>query len=408
MKIESITATWLHADIPAAQQHTSDYGRVDAFDTVLVEVHAGGLIGYGEAKASVGSVANCGATCALIEEDLAPMIIGADARQISRLWDVMYNGSRAHYAIARGRSFPTVGSRGHGMGAISGIDMALWDLLGKSLDAPVSQLLGGRRQEALPAYASGGWAPVDRIAEELQGFLDQGQFRAVKMRVGAADGTVANSIARVNAARGGLGDETAIMCDAHGTFNVAEAKRFCRGVVDANIDWLEEPLSGDDFRGLVDVRTATDIPIATGEREATRFPFRELAELRAVDVLQPDPAIAGGITELMRIEAICSAFQIRFAPHLWGGALNFAAGLHATAAASTGFIVEYPVGANPMLRELPVEGVTVTDGMIAVPDGPGLGVTIDPDFVKATRVDLGRNGRRRGVALEPTVGSTSH
>ena len=369
MQIESVTANWLHADIPAAQQHTSDYGLIDAFDTVLVEVHAGGLTGYGEAKAGVGSMANCQATCVLVE-----------------LWDVMYNGSRAHFAISRGRTFPTIGSRGHGMGAISGIDMALWDLLGKSLNVPVSQLLGGRRQEALPAYASGGWAPVDRIVEELQGFLDRGEFQSVKMRVGAGDGTVANSVARVNRAREGLGEDIAIMCDAHGTYNVAEAKRFCRGVADANIDWLEEPLSGDDFRGLVDVRTATDIPIATGEREATRFPFRELAELRAVDVLQPDPAIVGGITELMRIEAICSAFQIRFVPHLWGGALNFAAGLHAAAAASSGSIVEYPVGANPMLQELAVDDIQVVQGKIPVPDGPGLGVTIDPDFVKATRV----------------------
>jgi L-alanine-DL-glutamate epimerase-like enolase superfamily enzyme len=144
--------------------------------------------------------------------------------------------------------------------------------------------------------------------EELQGFLARGQFKSVKMRIGAANGTVANSVARVRAAREGLGNDIAIMCDADGTFNVAEAKRFCRKVEDANIDWLEEPPSSDDFRGLVDIRAATDIPIATGERESTRFPFREPSKLRATDVLQPDPAIVAGITELMRIEAIGSAF----------------------------------------------------------------------------------------------------
>ena len=123
-------------------------------------------------------------------------------------------------------------------------------------------------------------------------------------------------------------------------------------VEDYNIAWFEEPVTADDKKGLAEVRSSTDIPIATGENEATRFSFRDLAELRAADIFQPDLAICGGITEAVRIAAIASAYQIRLAPHLWGGALMFAAGLHLCAAVPAAFVIEYSLGANPMLFEL--------------------------------------------------------
>jgi len=238
----------------------------------------------------------------------------------------------------------------------------------------------------MPAYASGGWAPADRIAAELQSFVDRGNFKAVKMRVGSGDGTLAHSVKRVHAAREGLADDIDIMCDAHGTWTVSEAKRFCREVASCNIAWLEEPVTADDKRGLAEIRAMTDIPIATGESEFTRFDFRDLVELRAADIFQPDLSIAAGITEAMRIEALAAANQIRFAPHLWGGALTFASGLHVAAVATSGFILEYSLGANPMLHELAVEDFPVVDGFVDIPDRPGLGVTVDEDFVARWRV----------------------
>jgi L-alanine-DL-glutamate epimerase-like enolase superfamily enzyme len=386
MKIRRIRADWLHVPIPEDRQHTTDFGRIAAFDSTLVRVEAeGGLTGFGEAKAAVGSAGTSAALVTCVEQELAPLLIGEDARDISRLWDVMYNGSRAHYAIARGHAFPILGRRGLTIGALAGIDMALWDLLGKSLGQPVWRLLGGRRQARMPAYASGGWAPADGIAAELQRFIDRGDFKAVKMRVGAGDGTLEHSIARVRAAREGLDRGIGIMCDAHGTWTAAEAKRFCRAVAECDLDWLEEPVTADDKRGQAEVRASTDIPIASGESEFTRFDFRDLIELRAVDILQPDLSIAGGITEAMRIEALASANQLRFAPHLWGGALTFASGLHVAAVASSGFILEYSLGANPMLHELAVESFPVVEGCVEIPDRPGLGVTIDEDFVARYR-----------------------
>ena len=386
MKIRRIRADWLHVPIPEEKQHTTDFGRIAAFDSTLVRVETeGGLAGFGEAKAAVGSAGTSAALVTCIEQELAPLLVGEDARDISRLWDVMYNGSRAHFALDRGHAFPILGRRGLTIGALAGIDMALWDLLGKSLGQPVWRLLGGRRHTRMPAYASGGWAPVSGIVAELQRFVDRGNFKAVKMRVGSGDGTLDHSIRRVQAAREGLDEGIGIMCDAHGTWTVAEAKRFCRAVAECNIDWLEEPVTADDKRGQAEVRTSTDIPIASGESEFTRFDFRDLIELRAVDILQPDLSIAGGITEAMRIEALASANQLRFAPHLWGGALTFASGLHVAAVASSGFILEYSLGANPMLHELAVEDFPVVEGYVEIPDRPGLGVTIDEDFVARYR-----------------------
>lgn len=387
MKIRSITATWLHVPIPPEKQHTSDFGRTTSFDSTLVRVETeSGLVGWGESKAAVGSAGTNAALVTCIEKELAPLLVGQDARDVSRLWDLMYNGSRAHFALARGHVFPVLGRRGLTVSAISGIDMALWDILGKSLNAPVWRLLGGRRHERMPAYASGGWAPADRIADELRSFIARGNFKAVKMRVGSGDGTLAHSVRRVHAAREGLGPDIDILCDAHGTWTAAEARRFCRAVADCNIGWLEEPVTADDKPGQAEVRASTDIPIASGESEFTRFDFRDLIALRAVDILQPDLSIAGGITEAMRIEALASAHQLRFAPHLWGGALTFASGLHVAAVASSGFILEYSLGANPMLHELAVEKFPVVDGHVEIPDRPGLGVTIDEDFVAKYRV----------------------
>ncbi len=382
MKITSIRATWLHVPIPEAQQHVSDFGRTRSFDSVLVRVETdAGIVGHGEAKEEVGSFGNYRGLCALINERMAPLLVGENPRDITRLWERMYNGSRDHYALDLGRVFPILGRRGVTIAAIGGIDMALWDILGQSLGVPVWQLLGGRRATSMAAYASGGWAGADRIGEQLRGYVERGGFKAVKMRVGIMDGTPDVSAARVRAAREGLGPDIAIMCDAHGTFSVPEAKRFCRLVEDCDVAWFEEPVTADDRRGYAEVRAGTSIAIAAGESEYTRFDFLELAEQRCVDIVQPDLAICGGITEAQRIAALAAAYNLRLAPHLWTGALAFAAGLHLAASAANGFIVEYSLGANPLLHELVEESFPVVGGFVEIPDRPGLGITVRDDFV---------------------------
>ncbi|MBR0667682.1 mandelate racemase/muconate lactonizing enzyme family protein [Roseomonas hellenica] len=383
MKITHVEATWCHVPIPYERQHTSDFGRVTSFDSVITRITTDtGLIGWGESKAGVGSAAACAGLAAIINLDYAPLLLGQDPRDISRLWDVMYNTPREGYALAEGHVLPQLGRRGLSISAIAGVDTALWDILGKSLGVPVWRLLGGRRVERMPAYASGGWADAEHIGAQLQGYCDKAGFRAVKMRVGVMDGSPAKSAARVRAARRALGPDIRLMADAHGTWTVAEAKAFCRMVEDCDLFWFEEPVSADDKQGQAEVRRSSAVPISSGESEFTRHDFRELAELRAADVLQPDLAIAGGITEGQRIGAIASAFNLRLAPHLWSGAPAFAAGLHLAASQSAGFILEYSLGHNPMLHDLIEEDFPVVDGMVEIPDRPGLGITVRPDFLE--------------------------
>jgi L-alanine-DL-glutamate epimerase-like enolase superfamily enzyme len=234
----------------------------------------------------------------------------------------------------------------------------------------------------MPAYASGGWADEALIGEQLQSYVDKGGFRAVKMRVGVMDGEPHRSAARVRAARKALGQDVKLMADAHGTWTVSEAKAFCRMVQDYDLYWLEEPVTADDKAGLAEVRRSTTVPIATGESEFTRHDFREIAELRAADILQPDLAIAGGLTEGVRIGALASAFNLRLAPHLWSGAPAFAAGLALAATQSAGFILEYSLGGNPMLHDLVHETFPVVDGELEIPERPGLGITVDEEFLR--------------------------
>jgi L-alanine-DL-glutamate epimerase-like enolase superfamily enzyme len=276
--------------------------------------------------------------------------------------------------------------RGVTIAAISAIDIALWDIFGKSLGLPVWRLLGGRKVERMPAYASGGWANAEGIGSQLGSYVDSGGFKAVKMRVGAMDGTAQASAERVRAARDHLGPSVDIMVDAHGTFTVAEAKRFAQLVRDCDLAWFEEPVTADDKAGIAEVRQSCLIPIAAGESEFTRFDFRDLIAHRAVDILQPDLAICGGITEARRIDALASTYNLRLAPHLWAGAPAFFAGLHVAAASSSSYILEYSLGANPMLHDLIEEKVSVADGMIDIPDRPGLGITIREDVLRAHAV----------------------
>ncbi|MFC4167036.1 mandelate racemase/muconate lactonizing enzyme family protein [Teichococcus aestuarii] len=383
MKISRVQATWCRVPIPEERRFTSDFGLVSTFDSVIVRIDTEcGLTGWGEAKAGVGSAAACAGLAAIVNLDYAPLLLGQDPRDISRLWDMMYNTPREGYAVAGGYALPQLGRRGLSIAAIAGVDIALWDILGKSLGAPVWRLLGGRRAERMPAYASGGWADVTKIGAQLKGYCDKAGFRAVKMRVGVMDGSPARSAARVRAAREALGPEIRLMADAHGTWTVAEARAFCRMVEDCDLFWFEEPCSADDKAGTAEVRRCSTVPVSAGESEFTRHDFRELAELRAVDVMQPDLAIAGGITEGLRIAGIAAAYNLRLAPHLWSGAPAFAAGLHLAATQSAGFILEYSLGHNPMLHELIEESFPVEDGHVAIPDRPGLGITVRESFLR--------------------------
>ncbi len=387
MRIARLEAWWVRIPIEARRQHRSDFGQVTTFDAAIVRVEtADGLVGWGEGKNAAGSAGTYGALVHMINRELAPLLVGRDARDITPIWQMLYNGVRHGQAAAAGHAMPQLARQGVTVAAISAVDIALWDILGKALGEPVWRLLGGRKATSLPAYASGGWAGVDGIGEQLSAYVEAGGFRAVKMRVGAMDGAPHISAARVRAARAALGPEIGLMVDAHGTYTVADAKRFANAVADCDLAWFEEPVMAEDKAGMAQLRAQCAVPIATGESEATRYAFRDLALLGAADIFQPDLGFCGGISEAMAIATLASAFNLRLAPHMWAGAPAFFAGLHVCAAVPSSFIVEYSLGANPMLHDLIEETVAVKDGMIELPDRPGLGLTVAEDFLLAHAV----------------------
>jgi L-alanine-DL-glutamate epimerase-like enolase superfamily enzyme len=382
VRIDSVKAWWVHFVLGPEEGLVSDFGQVQAFDSMLVRVETDqGLTGWGEGKNSAGSAGTHAGLAALVNLEVGPAITGRDPRDITPIWDSLYNGVRAGLARSRGHVLPELARRGLSVAAISAIDIALWDILGKSLGVPLWRLFGGAKATAMPVYGSGGWAGPEEIGAQLRSYVDNYRVAGVKMRVGAMDKHVRHSADRIRAARAGLGPATELMCDAHGSLSPSEAKRLCKMVEDCDLTWFEEPVSADDKIGLAEVRRSTSIPLAAGESEYTRFDMRELIERRAVDVIQPDPAVCGGITECRRIDALASAHNLEFSPHLWVGAPGFAAGLHLAAASSASRWVEYPLGTNPMLTQIIEERFPIRDGLVEIPTAPGLGITVREDVV---------------------------
>ena len=382
MNIRSVDAAWLHCPLDPSVQHVSDFGRLTAFDAVLVTIRTeDGLVGYGEAKPAVGSAGNGRALVAIVEHELRPLLVGQDARRIGAAWSRMYNGTRAPLAARSGRAMPVLGRRGAHTAALAGVDLALWDLAAKARGGSVLDLLGGPCRDSIRAYASGGWADVAGLPAELGRYTAAG-FRAIKMRVGAMDGRIDTSLARTRAARTAIGTGVELMVDAHGTMNVAEAKRFCAGAAELGLRFVEEPVASDDRQGLAEVRAASHLPIAAGESEFAAFDFQELLERRAIDVLQPDLAIAGGLSEGLRIAALAYANRLELAPHCWGSAISFQAARTLAFASPAGVLCEVPMGGAPLLREMAKIDLALHDGMLLPPTGPGFGVEPDAEFVR--------------------------
>ena len=387
MRIRDVKAWWVRAPIEAGRQHRSDFGQARTFDAAILRIETDdGLVGWGEGKNAAGSTGDYAALVYMLNNEVGPRLIGRDSGDIGVIWEMLYNGARSDLAAAAGHAMPQIARRGLTTAALSAVDIALWDILGKSLSVPVWRLLGGRKLDRMPAYASGGWAPVGGIGEQLTSYIADGGFRGVKMRVGAMDGPPHLSAARVRAARQAIGPDIDLMVDAHGTYTVAEARRFIQLVADCDLAWFEEPVIADDKAGMAEVRASGLVSIATGESEATRYAFRDLALNRSADIFQPDLAFCGGISEAMKIGSLASAFNLRLAPHLWAGAPCFFAGLHVCAASPASFTVEYSLGANPMIHDLIEETVEVRDGMIGIPETPGLGFTVSEPFLAAHAV----------------------
>ena len=312
-------------------------------------------------------------------EFFSSLLVGKDPLQHENLWQALYLRSMDH---AR---------RGIMLSALSAIDIALWDLKGKLLNQPVSVLLGGRKRNQVKAYATGmyfsaGKNLAERLAEEALSYKEQG-FTAMKMKVGLG---VDEDVRNVRAVRNALGPDTELMIDANHAFSLREALQLIQKLQQFNIAWFEEPLSPDDYDGYHELKLRSGIPIAAGECEYLRSGFLQLFQKRCVDIVQPDVCGAGGITETKKICSFAQTFGVEYAPHCWGTGIALCAALHLLSnwdmvpgrLLMPEPVLEYDRTENRLREELGTPPVSVMDGIIKVPETPGLGIDIDENILK--------------------------
>jgi D-galactarolactone cycloisomerase len=353
--------------------------RYTARTSALVEITTdAGLVGWGECYGPARI-----ARAAI--EHLAPMVVGRDPFDAAVIWEQLYN------------SIKDYGLSGITIAAISGIDIALHDLIGKEVGKPACKLLGGAFRDSVPAYATGLYFIdplhlVDEAVDEAAGYVQQG-FRAIKMKIGIGD--LAADIARIRAVREAIGPDVRLAVDANHCFTVPQAIRVGRALEALDILWFEEPVAPEDIAGYCDVTRALDVAVAGGENEFTRWGFRAIVERKAMDIVQPDVCAAGGLGECMRIAALCTAHGVECVPHAWGSAIGLAATLQFLAAlpdqppAWRPFppLLEFEQTPNPLRDALAVVPITLSDGgVVRIPDGPGLGIEIDRSVLEQYRI----------------------
>jgi D-galactarolactone cycloisomerase len=275
--------------------------------------------------------------------------------------------------------------------AISAIDIALWDIMGKAQKQPIHQLLGGAFRDRVEAYATGLFRRdrPDRTAAlvaEARGYAEQG-FKAMKMKVGFGAGYDVKNVAAVRRA---IGDDILFAVDANCGYDRATAIAVGQKIAENNLMWFEEPISADDVEGYVEIRRALRMPISGAEQQRGRWAFRRMIQEHALDIIQPDICVCGGFTEYRKIAAMASANHVRVIPHMFGTAIRLAATLHLLAAQPDSpralepfpALLEYDMSENALRTELAKEPIRHDHGVVAVPQGPGLGIEIDREVLK--------------------------
>jgi len=361
----------LSAEYPPPQRRRYIYS--DTIDCCLVRVETtSGHVGWGEAKAPVGA----DATARIVQDLLAPLVIGEDPLNVRVLWERMYGAMRV---------------RGHSTGfwleAISGVDIALWDLAGRLLDRPIYMLLGGAFREQLRVYASGLPALYDgtddgaleRLADLARVHVANG-YTAMKMGIGHG---VEVDVRTIEAVREAIGPTVDLFVDASGVYEPQQAIRLGRHLERLDIGWFEMPIPTDNLPGYVRVATALDVPIAL-DALCNRFQARDYVGGGGLDVIQPDVCRAGGITESLRMGEVADLYGAACAPHVSiGSAVHLAATLHLGLALPNLLIAEHWIGTNPIgdaILRTPLS--RPVDGYIAAPVGAGLGIQVDEEAVR--------------------------
>lgn len=350
---------------------------------LLVEVRTDdGIVGWGESGS--GTLPRAGAT--FVRDVLAPLVVGEDPFDLARI------------AQKVATTLDRAGWTGDfGVQAWSGLEVALWDVMGKAVGRPVSQLLGGRVRERVMAYATGLYYvptvpdPTAARQEEARGYVSAG-YRAMKMKVGGL--TPEDDLREVAGIRTAIGDDLLLMADANGAYDSRTAIRVGQGLEAEGVAWFEEPVQRGDLEGYLEVRRALNVPITGGEHLGSLDAFREYVSRRVVDVLQPDVANCGGLGAARQIAGLAQAFHVRVFPHVWGTPVAVAAGLHLAAILPSAPptmtptplaqepLFEFDSTPHPIRDAMLTDALRPRDGWLAIPGGPGLGVEVDEDVIR--------------------------
>jgi D-galactarolactone cycloisomerase len=361
LRISAIDVQTLHYEYPAEQRIQCAEGIAGSRTTSLVSVRVDAdLVGIGSAYSHPGLVK------LIIEDHLAPFLIGSDPAEVEMLWDRMYSLTRWY------------GRKGAAISALGAVDVALWDLRGKAADKPVYELLGGKETE-VEAYASGLlWQDdLGLLAAEVRAHLQAG-FRLMKMRLGG--GREYDHVA-VETVLEAIDGRARLAVDGTHRYSLEAAIVLGRQLAERDVAWFEEPFPPEDIDAYSRLRSEVDVPLAAGENEFGVQGFRELLRAGAIDVAQPDVARAGGITECVRIAGLAAKAGVPIATHTWSDAVAVTANAHIVAAIPNGLAVEVDRTRTPFMEELLVEPLEFRDGRLKLSDKPGLGLELDSHVV---------------------------
>jgi D-galactarolactone cycloisomerase len=366
MKIQSVRTHLL--DYRLDQAFESASMRFDRRRHCLVEIVCDdGTIGWGECLGPPQPNA-------AVVNAYASALVGRNPLETEKIWSELYNLLRDQ------------GQRGLTITALSGIDIALWDIKGKHFGVPISLLLGGRFRESVRAYATGSFRKdgVDRVADvcqEVASYRKQG-FHAVKIKIGF---DVDEDLRVIEAVRSVIGPDMRLMIDANHGYDALEACEVGRAAASLGVDWFEEPVVPEQLDAYRAVRAGQPIPVAGGETWHGRYGVREVLETRAVDIIQPDICGSGGFSEVRRIADLASLHGVRVVPHVWGTGVAIAAALQFMAAQTPDPIrrearppiLEFDRTENPYRQAVLTAPLEHRNGVVAIPDGPGLGIEIN-------------------------------
>lgn len=378
--IESIRIHVISA--PLSEPFAFSQGWVHRRSSVIVEVRSrDGATGWGECLCHGLQPPEIAAS--ILEHACVPQVVGRDAFDVEVLWEELY---------ARTRPYGQAGAVIH---ALSGLDIALWDLIGRTVGKPVHKLIGGAFRERVEPYVTGfyrrreGKYPADAI-REAEAHLAAG-FRALKLKTGFG---VEEDIACVRALRKAIGPDVRLMIDANGAYSAAAARRVLLELAEARLHFFEEPVAPEDIEGYRQLRGLTATFIAGGENVLGKHAARPWVAGGALDLFQPDVCACGGFTEAKKIAALCQAFHIPIVPHVWGSGIGLAASLQLIATlpptplglAPIEPLLEYDCSDHPFRGALIHDAIgREADGFVRVPGGPGIGVEVNREILERYR-----------------------